>query len=156
MLTKYIRACVRGIVRNGEKILVSSEAWPTKDDRFYLLLGGSIEYGEYGKDAIIREFKEELSADIENVRSVGVIENMFDSTLGLGHEIVLVYEADLFDKSLYSQKKMIGIEADVENTLLFGEGPITLKFYWKSLEEMKQEGLPLYPEGVDKLLTQGL
>lgn len=156
MLTKNIRACVRGIVRNGDKILVSSEAWPTKDNKFYLLLGGSIEYGEYGEDAIIREFKEELSANIENVRYVGMVENIFDSPLGLGHEIVLVYEADFVDKSLYSQKKILGIEADIENTLLFGDGPITLKFYWKSLEEMKQEGLPLYPDGIDKLLTQGL
>jgi hypothetical protein len=31
-----------------------------------------------------------------------------------------------------------------------------MKFYWKSLEEMKEEGLPLYPEGVEELLTKNL
>jgi ADP-ribose pyrophosphatase YjhB (NUDIX family) len=156
MLTKNIRAVVRGIIRNGEKILVSSEAWPSNDNRFYLPPGGSIEYGEYGKDAIIREIKEELESDIENVRYLGMIENMFENPMGLGHEIVLVFEADLVDKSLYSQTKIIGCEAEIENSFLYGAGPITLKFHWKSLEEMKQEGFPLYPEGVDKLLTQGL
>jgi NADH pyrophosphatase NudC (nudix superfamily) len=80
MLPNYIRIYVRGIVRNEDKILVQSVAWLTKDERIYILLGGSIKYGEYGKDAITREFKEELDTDIENVRYIGMIENIFEKS----------------------------------------------------------------------------
>ncbi len=150
MIVTHIRVCVRGLVRNGKRILVSSEAWPTKGDRFYLLPGGAVKYGEYARHAIVREFEEELGDCVENVRYLGVLENIFETSLGLGHEIVLVYEADLVDKALYEKDKIVGVEDDIDDPELYGSDALSLEFYWKSEEEMRREGRPLYPEGVER------
>jgi 8-oxo-dGTP pyrophosphatase MutT (NUDIX family) len=139
-------------VRKGEKILVSSEAWPREEDKFYLLPDGAIKYGEYAQHAIVREFKEELDSDIENVRYLGTLENIFQTVLGFGHELVLVYESDLVDKRLYQRGNIVGFEGDVDDSDLYGHGTLSLEFCWRSLEEMREEGRPLYPDGVEQLL----
>ncbi len=107
--------------------------------------------GEYAQHAIVREFEEELTVRVENVRYLGVLENIFETSLGLGHEIVLVHEVDLLDKTLYEKDKIAGVEDDIDNPEIYGSDALSLEFCWKSQEEMRREGRPLYPEGVERL-----
>ena len=144
---------VRGIIRNGDRILVSREEWP-KGKRFFLPPGGGINFREYAEHAIKREIREELRTEVEDVRYIGFIENMFENSYGLFHGFEMIYEVELKDKSLYELEIIEGIEDDMRNPELYGfpRGPIELKFVWKSLEEMNEEGLPLYPSGLERLL----
>ena len=61
------------------------------------------------------------------------------------HEIVLVYSADLVDKWLYNKEKIDGLETAIDP-------PLPMLLFWKTLEETDQEGLPLYPESLRKIL----
>lgn len=61
---KEIRPIVLGIVKKDNKILVSEGYDKTKNETFYRSIGGGIEFLENSKDALKREFKEELDIDI--------------------------------------------------------------------------------------------
>ena len=123
---------------NG-KILVFKGYDRGKDESFYRPLGGAIEFGEYGEQAIRREIREEIQAEIRDIKFLTVFENIFKYEGKMAHEIVLVFDGTLVDSSLY--EKTLIVQEDDENQTKFNA-------YWKSLEEIKQENRPLYPEGL--------
>ena len=63
-------------MRDG-RILVGHAYDAVKQDHYCRPLGGGIEFGERGADAIVREIREELGAEIEDVRRLGTLENLF-------------------------------------------------------------------------------
>jgi len=73
---------------------VSRDYDSLKQDYYYYRPLGGIEFGETSRDAIIREIREELSAEIEDVRWLGTLENIFTLDGEPGHEIVMVCHAD--------------------------------------------------------------
>ncbi|MFW9787935.1 MAG: NUDIX domain-containing protein [Candidatus Thorarchaeota archaeon] len=150
MNQRLIRPKAICVIRNDSRILVEYARWPTEKDIFYIPLGGQIQYGEYGKDTIQREVKEEIGAKIENIRFLGTIENiyeLFDTEDDIGHEIVLVFEADFADKSFYSREVIEGLETETDP-------PLPIQAYWKTLEDIDREGLPLYPDRLRELLGE--
>ena len=62
----HIRPIAISIIRNQDKILVYERKDEISKEIFFRLVGGCIEFGETSKDALIREFQEELSLDIIN------------------------------------------------------------------------------------------
>ena len=144
MTTETIRPIAIGIVRRDDKILVfESREFDSKGQIFYRPLGGSIEFGEYGHQTLARELQEEIGAEVENVRYLGLNENLFCSPSGQrAHEIVLVYEADLVDKALYEKDEMLVVE----------DTGATFKAFWKSLAFFQRGEAPLYPNGLLELL----
>ena len=147
MVFPAIRPKAICIIRKREKLLLEYSKWPTEKDIFYIPLGGQIKYGEYGEDTIRREIIEEIGAEIEDVRYLGAIENIFDVEDEIGHEIVLVYEAQFVDKSFYEKEVIEGLETEIDP-------PLPMVIYWRTLEEIKAEGHPLYPERLSKLLGE--
>lgn len=55
-------------------------------------LGGSVEFGETWRDALKREFREELDVTIEVIGQPLVIENLYQHEGHQGHEIIFVSE----------------------------------------------------------------
>ncbi|MBF6613563.1 MAG: NUDIX hydrolase [Chloroflexi bacterium] len=141
MKAGLIRPVAICIFHDGDKILVSELYDPSAQETFYRPLGGAIEFGERSSEAVVRELREEIRAEITNLRYIGTIENLFTYDGQMGHEIVLVYEADLADKSLYDKEVIEGQEDD----------GMTLKVVWKSLDEFSEHS-PLYPQGLVDLL----
>ena len=144
MTTEKIRPIAIGIFWRDDKILVfESREFDSKGQIFYRPLGGSIEFGEYGHQTLARELQEEIGAEVENVRYLGLNENLFHSPSGQrAHEIVLVYEADLASRALYEKDEMLVVE----------DTGATFKAYWKSLAFFQRGEAPLYPNGLLELL----
>lgn len=147
MVFSSIRPKAICIIRNGYKFLLEYSKWPTENDRFYTPLGGQIKYGEYGEDTIRREIKEEIGAEVHNIRYLGTIENIFEVSDDIGHEIVLVYQAEFVDSSFYKKSIIQGIETEIEP-------PLPVVAYWKTLDEIEQENIPLYPDRLRELLGE--
>jgi 8-oxo-dGTP pyrophosphatase MutT (NUDIX family) len=125
------------VIRRDDSMLVIHAYDTARGQTFYTPLGGGVEFGERGREAIRREFKEEIGADITDVRFVGVLENLFTLEGRPGHEIVLVYEARLTDASLYKKELFEGRDTG---------GPF--KAEWKAISSFNAENAPLYPEGL--------
>ena len=123
------------------QILVIDWCDHVKRENFYRPPGGGIKFGEYGKDALIREFKEEFNLELMNIKFLFTLENIFVSEGQKGHEIVLVYDAQLRDSALY-ETNLSGMEDDGS----------TFKAFWRSLDEIRQENHPLYPDGLAEKL----
>ena len=145
MVFPAIRPKAICIIRNREKLLLEYSKWPTEKDIFYIPLGGQIKYGEYGEDTIRREIMEEIGAEIVDVHYLGTIENIFKAKDEIGHEIVFVYEAQFVDKSFYEKDVIEGLETEIEP-------PLPIVAYWKTLAEIDQERVPLYPDRLRDLL----
>lgn len=87
-----IRNLVVGlVVRDGHILL---EEYPGDEWRggFLRALGGGVEFGERVADAVVREFREELDAEVTIVHRLGVTDNIFTWRGEPAHEIVHVFE----------------------------------------------------------------
>lgn len=144
-LTGYIRVKVVCVFRNGNRILVGDACDPTKRQLFYCPPGGRVEFGEPSEVALRREMKEELGADIDTPRLLGVLENLFTFDGRRGHEIVFVYDAELRDKSLYSTVSFKGKESDGSQ----------FNAIWLDLSKIGPSTPPVYPDGLIGMLTNG-
>ena len=144
MTIEQIRPIAVGILRRDDAILVfESREHDSRGQIFYRPLGGSIEFGELGHEALARELREEIGAEIKNPRYLGLNENLFQSPDGQrAHEIVLVYEAELADETLYEKDEMLVVE----------DSGATFNAYWKPLAFFQRGEAPLYPNGLLELL----
>ena len=145
MHPERIRPLALGLIRRGDDLLVCEFYDHVKQQIFYRLPGGGIEFGERGQEALRREFREELGVELDGVRYVATIENIFTHEGQRGHEIVLLYKATSTDPSFY-EREAFEIDEDGE----------ILKACWMPLAAFGAEGNPpLYPDGLLELLTNG-
>jgi 8-oxo-dGTP pyrophosphatase MutT (NUDIX family) len=140
-VVRVIAVCV---FRRGDTILVEESRDETKGETFYRPLGGEVEFRESSRDATVREIREEIGAEITNVRFLGVLESLFTFEGESGHEIVMVYEADFADRSFCEREIIEGRESQ--------GAPITAR--WMPLADFEsQDAPPLYPDGLARLLA---
>lgn len=144
MDTTRIRPISVCLFHHENRVLVSEGFDTVKQSYYYRPLGGGIEYGESSREAVVREIREELGVEIENVRLLGVLENIFIYEGQQGHEIVFVFDAEFIDKSLYQLAEIDGYEQ---------EANVSFKAKWYSLNENEKSGGRLVPETLAKMLT---
>ena len=99
-----IRTIVLGIFLHEDRLLVFRGEDPARDVVFYRPLGGGIEFGEPSRDAFVREMREELGAEVTDIRYLGMIENIFTHRGKRGHEIVLLYDGRFADPAFYTRQ----------------------------------------------------
>lgn len=143
MHREVIRPLVIAVFRHENRILAAEAYDPLKGETFYRPLGGEIEFGELSRDALIREIREEIGAEITSLCFLGTLENLFIYNGILGHEIVLVYDGALVDRALYDQATIPGREDTM------GEDFVAV---WKPLDEFAPGKPPLYPDGLLDML----
>ena len=86
-----IEVIARGVcVQEGKILLCRAKGGATT-----YLPGGHIEFGETGRQALVREVKEEIGVDAETGAFLGVVENAFQQHGKPHAEINLVYELKL-------------------------------------------------------------
>jgi len=142
MLKGRIRPVAICVVRNGDRILLEHGFDSVKNEHFYRPPGGGIEFGERAMDAVRREFREELGAELTNLRLVHVMENLFQYEGEHAHEIVFVFEACFQDPRLNKREEFTIEEANIRS-----------RASWMSLPELKATNWPLYPEGLLEVLS---
>jgi len=135
-----IRPIVLAVIRRGNALLVFEAYDDVKGETFCRPLGGGIEFGETSKDALAREFLEELDAEIVVKEPVGVLENVFTWLDRPGHEIVFLYAAEFADAGRYRLDEMKILD-----------DPATAR--WVDLAEFREGRKILYPTGLIELLS---
>lgn len=111
---QQIRPLAVAVIKKGNKVLALKGFDEKKKETFYRLIGGGIEFGETGKDAVKREFMEELGFVPQNIEYLTTVENIFTFNGHPGHEIVLAYKAEL-PEELKAQNKFQGVEKNIED-----------------------------------------
>ena len=138
-----IRAIAIGIIRRSDQILVLEGQDPTEPEPFYRPLGGGIEPGERGAEAVVREFAEEMAGvEVVEPRLLGTLENIFSFAGSAGHEIVLVFETRFRDAGLYEVDRFTCREENGE----------PFEGLWLDLERARDGTVALYPDGLIDLL----
>ena len=130
--------------REDGSILVAPGDDHVKNQRFYRPLGGGIEFGERAEDAARREIREELGAEVDGLRFLGAVENLFTFLGEPGHELIWLYEGRFADPALYARDRLEGRE---------GGEPFAVE--WVPLSHFVEGRWPLYPDGLLELLTDG-
>jgi ADP-ribose pyrophosphatase YjhB (NUDIX family) len=132
------------VIWRGREILVFEGRDPSDGRRYYRPLGGGVEWRELSRAAVVREIREELGAELDEPRLLGVLENVFRYDGEDRHEIVFVYEAAFRDRDLYEREPLPAVEAD--------GSPIPVA--WVPVHAFEDGDPPLYPEGLLELLTR--
>ena len=134
-----IRPVALAVIRDGSRLLVRRYTAPN-GDRYYRPLGGAIEFGERAAEAAKREILEEIEAEIEQVRHLTTVENIFERDDGeRAHQIEFLFEAQFVDQSLYSAHQIIGVESSgkpIEAVWLDLSAPLDGPLYPTGLREM--------------------
>lgn len=107
-------------------------------------LGGSIEFGETAKDAVVREFKEEIDVDVAVVGGPIILENVFSHEGQDRHEILFIFDV-AFPPGAFDGQHRIRFQED-DGTWLVAA--------WFDPRELDIDGGPnLYPKGLKSRLS---
>ena len=137
--TKNIRILAGAIIRNNDKILVCPVKDKIKNEKFYRIIGGGVEFGEKIEEALRREIKEEINSNLENIKYLGFLENIFEFEGRQGHEIFFIYQADLSDKSLYGITEMKILDGNRGDSAV-----------WVDITLLKNS--KFYPDGIENYI----
>jgi len=130
-----------GIFRLGDRILVGHGHDASTQSRYCRPPGGALEFGERAADALRREIREEIHAEIAAPLLLGVLENTFTLEGAPRHEIAFVFAATFVDSRVYRLPEMPLHEKG-------WDGPLT----WEPLDRFEDGTVALYPEGLLELL----
>lgn len=130
-----IRVLVLGLIRDGDRTFISEGYDPAKQATFYRAMGGGVDFGETSREALQREFMEEIQAELTNIHYLGCIENLFTYNGQPGHEIIQLYQCDFADSKFYQLEKIVFNEGERQKTAL-----------WVDINRFKSGELRLVPE----------
>ena len=123
------------IFQKGGQVLVSKGLDKVKNETFYRFLGGHIDFFETAEDGIRREIKEELGSEIENLKLLEMIENLFIYKGEKCHEVDFIFSGNLVRKELYEQNPIHVVEDTYE-----------FDAHWVSIKDLISSRIPLYPK----------
>ena len=136
-----VRPIAISIIRKDNKILVYKRQNDFTNEKFYRLVGGCVEFSEEASVALKREFMEELSVEIEDIKLLSTFESIFIFNNRQMHEIVFLYKSKFKNKNLYNQDEFIGVEGEVKFNAV-----------WKPVSDFISNKETLYPKEVIKFL----
>jgi ADP-ribose pyrophosphatase YjhB (NUDIX family) len=120
------------LIRNGKVLLQR----PT-DDPGYAIPGGHVNFGELSEQALIREFKEEIGADIHPVRLLWIGEIFFPWGERDCHQISLYYLIELCNETQIPLDGIFYANDEIERKT------VRLEFSWQNLTDLNQ--FEVYP-----------
>jgi len=136
-----IRPVALGVVRRDDEVLLARHVDPQTDEEFYRPLGGGFDFGEHSRDAVVREFGEELGVDFRVERHLATRERVFEFDGNPGHEIWQVYEGTIAESWPYERDEFEGEEPELDETF-----PVE----WVDIETLSDR--VVYPDDLAALL----
>lgn len=115
------------------------------NDKGYAFPGGHVSLGETNAETLVREFKEEIGADIAVRELKWVAEIFFPWGDKLCHQICLYYEIELLSPDTPRTGSFPATES-------FEGREFTINFHWVPLTEL--QNLTVYPENTAALLQK--
>jgi 8-oxo-dGTP pyrophosphatase MutT (NUDIX family) len=143
--TPTIRVLALGLIRDRDRLFISQGYDEIKKQTFYRALGGGVDFGEPSEVALVREFQEELQAEIANIQYLGCLENLFSFNGKPGHEIIQLYSCDFSDRHFYNLEQMEFLEGERRKLAL-----------WVETKRFLTGELVLYPQGMERFLEHSL
>lgn len=135
-----IRPLAIAVIKNDKNQLLLHEARDSvKNETFYRPLGGGIHFGEKGQEALVREFREEINQELKDVKYIHTFENVFTYEGKPGHQIILLYKANLV-----SELK--------ESYPIYEEGKTVGQAVWRSLSDIHKQNARIYPAGIEEYI----
>jgi ADP-ribose pyrophosphatase YjhB (NUDIX family) len=129
------------IRRPHDGALLVSEGVNPAGELFHRPLGGHVEFGEYARDTVHREFAEEVGQALTAVRLAAVLENLFEWGGSAQHEIVFIFTAAFAAEAAY--------EIEEQHILDTQDGS---RVIWRAAGAASP---PLYPDSVADLAAPG-
>lgn len=131
-MSNNFEVIVRAVAIRDGKILLCRG----KDKEYFYFPGGHLEWKEKAEEALKRELKEELGAESEIGKFIGMNENVYtDENKTEHHEINLVFEARIGDSAVRSLEDW-------------------LEFSWETVENFGN--LPILPSQLKQIVGQWL
>jgi len=127
-----------GILIKNDFVLLQAP----KDSGEYAFIGGHVEFGEQSSAALVREWKEELGADITVGKLQWIEENFWNWNGEEQHTICLTYTVTLDNESQIPQEGSFACKEETSDVW----------FHWFPLDEVKN--LTVYPTNASDLLTR--
>ena len=106
MEEKHIETIARGVCVKDGKVLLCLP----KDRSYSYLPGGHIEFGETGREALVREMKEETGLDATAGELLGVVESSFVQKGERHCEINLIYEMKIREQGTGNRQQVKSCE----------------------------------------------
>lgn len=141
--TPYIRCLALALIFKENQLLVARGYDPQSDFEYFRPLGGGIEYGETGEQALIREIQEELQEPIQVQEYCQTLENHFEYKGQQGHEMIRLYLARFLNPEVYERAELTGYE----------DSGASFQALWVPLPAFSQ-GKTLVPPALLPLLKQ--
>lgn len=141
-MTEHIRVKAMLIAPNSDFTAHAVALLPATAENpegYHRLVGGGVEPGETHREALLREVREELGAEVRDLQYLGCVESIFTINGATGHEVVFVHCGRLDPEPAPTGAHLV--EAD----------GAAYPVVWRSLNEA-EETLPLYPAQVVPLL----
>lgn len=143
MSWREIRPVALAVVRRGEELLLSKGYDPTAGTTYFRPLGGSIEFGEHSREAVVREFDEELGVELTDVEPLATLERTFTFDGEDGHELWRLYEGRIVEDWPYEEASFTAYEADHDEEF---------EVCWKHPSAFADGGAVVYPESLPAML----
>lgn len=99
---------------------------------YHRLIGGGVELGETAREAVLREVREELGADVADLAHLSTVESIFRIDGQVGHEVVFLFSG-----------RLDPAPAPSGATLTESDGSV-VPVVWRPVDD-GDEPLPLFP-----------
>ncbi|WP_289142693.1 NUDIX hydrolase [uncultured Brevibacillus sp.] len=141
----FPRTKALGVLIRGRQILVERfEGAHSKGAGVYFRpIGGTIEFGEYSRQTIVREYFEELSVEIKIIRYLECLENIYRIGDAIGHEITQLYLVEFANRDEYSNDRFV-----------VTDGNISSEAHWVEIDDFITNRKVIYPNGIEDLLLK--
>ena len=141
-MAKRIRPIALGLIEYEGHIFVSKGDDPKTKETFYRFLGGGIDFGETSQAALVREFGEEIQAELTGVEYITCLDNIFTYNGKPKHELIQLFRARFVADSFY--------QLDEKFPLV--EGDRITQARWLSTQRVVDGECRLVPESCLKFL----
>jgi predicted enzyme related to lactoylglutathione lyase/ADP-ribose pyrophosphatase YjhB (NUDIX family) len=138
-----VRVVAAAVIRCGDRILVWDDYEPETGEIVSVPIAGGVEFGETGEQAIARELDEEIGATATAIRYLGLFEDIFEWAGQKRHELYLVYDVSVAERTVYDAEELQVVEPD----------GTAYQARWRPLAEFRMSAR-LVPDGLLDLLER--